>query len=157
MFIFYLDNSDQFVFLGYCWKSNRPTDASIAVYLDCTSHTGACLILVNGSVLFISTKQKINNKCLTGSELIGVDEAVTSITGTKNFFKSQIRSTNINSSLKPLGYDASIKQENVGVIQLEKNRRELSSNRMKHINIQYFFINDRLNLGISAKLSTSQL
>ena len=125
------------------WNIN----VSFAVRPVCTSHTGACLILVNGCVLSISTKQKINNKCLTGSELIGVGEAMTFIMGTKHFFKSQMRSTNMNSPLKPLGYDATIKQEDVGAIQLERNGRELSSKKMKPINVQYFYIVDRLKVG----------
>ena len=42
-------------------------DTSFAVQLDCKSHTGACLILGHGSILSISTKQKINTKCSTES------------------------------------------------------------------------------------------
>ena len=63
----------------------------------------------------------------------------------------------MNFKLKPLGYDATIEQEDVGAIQLERNGRELSSKRMKHINVRYFYIVDRLKVGISAELSTSQL
>ena len=63
----------------------------------------------------------------------------------------------MNSPLKPLGYNATIKQEDVGAIQLERNRRELSSKRMKHINVRYFCIVDRLKVKISSELSTSQL
>ena len=37
-------------------------DASFAVHPDCKSHTGACLTLGHGSVLSVSTKQKINTK-----------------------------------------------------------------------------------------------
>ena len=58
-----------------------------------------------------------------------------------------MRSTNMNSPLKPLGYDATIKQEDVGAIQLERNGRELSSKKMKPINVQYFYIVDRLKVG----------
>ena len=68
---------------------NWNTDASFTVRPDCTSHTGACLILMNGSELSISAKQKINNKCLTSSELIGVGDAMIFITETEYFFKSQ--------------------------------------------------------------------
>ena len=77
---------------------------------DCISHTRVCLILVNGSVLSISGKQKINNKCLTVSELIGVGEAMVFITETKHFFESQMRSTNMNYLLKPLEYNTTINQ-----------------------------------------------
>ena len=72
---------------------------------------------------------------ITGSELIGFGEGMTFITRTKHFLKSQMRSTNINFSLKSLEYNATIKQEDVGIIQLERDRRKLSSKRMKHINV----------------------
>ena len=41
---------------------------------------------------------------------------MTFIIGTKNFVKSQMRSTNMNSPVKPLIYNATNKQENVGAI-----------------------------------------
>ena len=53
----------------------------------------------------------------------------------------------MNYLLKPLGYNATIKQENVVAVQLERNRMELSSNRIKHNNVWYFYIVDRLKVG----------
>lgn len=43
-------------------------DASYAVHPDCRSHTGASLTLGNGSVLSLSSKQKVNTKSSTEAE-----------------------------------------------------------------------------------------
>ena len=99
------------------WNIN----ASFAVYPDCKSHTRACLTLVYGSVLSISAKQKVNTKSLTKAELVGVDDAMTFVMWMKHFFQSQVRSINVNSPLKPVGPDVTIKQDKTSAIQLERN------------------------------------
>ena len=63
-------------------------DASFAVHPDYKSHTGACLTLGHGSVLSISTKQKVNIKSSTEAELVGVDDAITFVMWMKHFFES---------------------------------------------------------------------
>ena len=65
----------------------------------------------------------------------------------KYFFESQVRSINLNSPLKPLGSDVTIEQDNTSAIQLERNGWKSSSKRTKHINVQYFYITDRLKAG----------
>ena len=74
-------------------------DASFVVHLDCKSHTGACLTLGHGSVLSISTKQKINNKSSTEAELVGVDDTMIFVMWINHFFESQVRYSNVNSPL----------------------------------------------------------
>ena len=96
-------------------------DALFAVHLDCKSHTGSCLTLGHGSVLSISAKHKINTKSLTEAELVRVDDAMIFVMWMKHFFKSQLRSVNVNSPLKPLGSNVTIKQDNTSAIQLERN------------------------------------
>ena len=83
-------------------------DASFAVHPGCKSHTGACLTLGHGSVLYISSKQKISTKSSTEAELVGVDDAMTFVMWTKHFFESQVRSIDVNTPLKPLGSDITI-------------------------------------------------
>ena len=122
-------------------------DALFAVNLDCKSHTGACLTLGYGSILSISTKQKINTKSSTKAELVGVDDAMSFVMWMKHFFESQVQSVNMNSLLKPLGSDITIEQDNTSVIQLERNERKSSSKRIKYINVTYFYITDRLKAG----------
>ena len=69
------------------------------------------------------------------------------VMGMKHFFESQVRSIDVNSQLKPLGSDITIKQDNTSAIQLERNGRKSSSKRTKHINVRYFYITDRLKAG----------
>ena len=97
-------------------------DASFRVHPDCKSHTKACLRLGHGSLLSLLSKQKINTKSSTEAKLVGVDDAMTFVTWMKHFFESQVRSINLNSPLKPLGSNVTIKQDNISAIQLEKNR-----------------------------------
>ena len=95
-------------------------DASFVVHPDCKSHAGACLTLGHGSVFSLSAKQKINTKSSTEAELVGVDDAMIFVMWMKHFFESQVRSINVNSPLKPLGSNVTIKQDNTSVFQLLK-------------------------------------
>ena len=49
--------------------------------------------------------------------------------------------------MEPLRLDVTIEQDNTSEIQLERNGWKSSSKRTKHINIQYFYITDRLKAG----------
>ena len=53
----------------------------------------------------------------------------------------------MNSPLKPLGSDVTIEQDNTSAIQLKRNGWKLCSKRTKHINVQYFYLIDRLKAG----------
>ena len=65
----------------------------------------------------------------------------------KHFFESQVRSINVNSTLKPLGSDLTIEQDNTSAIQLERNGWKSSSKRTNHINVRCFNITNRLKAG----------
>ena len=97
--------------------------------------------------LSISAKQKINTKSSTKAELVGVDNAMTFFMWMKYFFGSQVRSINMNSPLKPLGSDVTIKQDKKSAIQLERNIWKSSSKRTKHINVRCFYVTNRLKAG----------
>ena len=75
---------------------------ALAVHPDCKSHTRACLPLGHGSVLSISSKQKINTKSSTEAKLVGVDDAMTFVMWMQYLFESKVRSVDVNSPLKPL-------------------------------------------------------
>ena len=84
-----------------------------------------------------STKQKINTRSSIETELVGDDDFILAICWTRFFLKSQ-------------GYrvlDNVLFQDNRSSILMEKNGTPLSSNHTKHINIQYFFIIDRVAQG----------
>ena len=80
-----------------------------------------------------SLKQKINTRCSTKCELVGVDDVMGQILWTNYFLRAQ-------------GYfvkDTIVYQDNKSAILLEKNGRASSSKRTKHIKVQYFFIKDQ--------------
>jgi hypothetical protein len=106
-------------------------DAAFAVHDDCKSHTGAVLTLGKGAVNTISAKQKLNTKSSTEAELVAVDDVVAQAMWTRNFLEAQ-------------GYKSktTIYQDNTSAILLEKNGKESSSKRTRHINIRYFYITD---------------
>ena len=62
----------------------------------------------------------------------------------KHFFESQVKQINEYSKLKPLGSDTIIEQDNTSAIQLEQNGQKSSSRRTKHIDVNFFYVTDRL-------------
>ena len=112
-------------------------DASFAVHPNMRGHTGGGLTMGRGFPIVNSTKQKLNTKSSTESELVGVDDMMPSILWTRYFLKSQ-------------GYKVSdnvIFQDNKSTMLLERNGKASSSKRTKHINVRYFFITDRISKG----------
>jgi hypothetical protein len=99
-------------------------------------HTGGGLTLGRGFLISVSTKQKFNTRSSTESKLVGVDDMMPIITWNSYFLLSQ-------------GYgiiENLLLQDNKSSILLEQNGKASSGKRMRHINIQYFFITDRVNI-----------
>ena len=112
-------------------------DTSFAVHPNMRSHTGGAVTLGRGCPIVTSTKQKLNTRSSTESELVGVDDLMPSILWTLKFLKAQ-------------GYDVSeniLYQDNKSSILLEKNGKASSSKRTRHISIRYFFVTDRIAKG----------
>ena len=83
------------------------------------------------------TKQMLNTRSSTESEMISVRNCMPSIWWTRLFLEAQ-------------GYDVSkiiIYQYNKSAILLEKNDKASSGKRTKHINMRYFFETDRIQKG----------
>jgi hypothetical protein len=98
-------------------------------------HSGAGLSLGCGFPIVSSTNQKLNTRSSTETEIVGADDFMPEICWTRYFMKAQ-------------GYgvkDNVLFQDNKSSILLEKNGKDLNSKRTKHINIQYFFITDRVS------------
>ncbi len=77
-------------------------------------------------------KQKLNTKSSTEAEVIRVNDASPQILWTNYFIKAQ-------------GYqidDTLVFQDNKSAILLEKNGKQSSGKRTRHMNIWYFFITD---------------
>jgi hypothetical protein len=68
-----------------CWWVN----ASHAIHKDCLGHTGAMMSLGKGATVSFSDKQKIKTKSSTESELVGADQALSSILHTRYFIEAQ--------------------------------------------------------------------
>jgi hypothetical protein len=111
-------------------------DASYGVHRDCKSHTGTVISLGSGPVLVKSVKQKINTKSSTEAELVGLSDSMSAIIWCRNFLEAQ-------------GYDmppAQVFQDNMSTIAMIRSGKP-TSDRTRHINIRFFFINDREKSG----------
>jgi hypothetical protein len=112
-------------------------DASFAVHKDMKSHTGGSTTLGKGMGYNVSSKQKLNSRSSTESELIGVNDVMPQVLWTRYFLEAQ-------------GYEVKeniVYQDNQSSILLEKNGRASSSKRTCHNNIRYFFVADRVQNG----------
>ena len=90
-----------------------------------------------GFPIVSSTKQKLNTRSSTESELVGVDDMMPSILWTRYFLKAQGYKVN----------DNIVFQDNKSTMLLERNGKASSSKRTKHINVRYFLITDRISKG----------
>ena len=109
-------------------------DGAFATHRDMRSHTGGALSLGKGVITGVSTRQKLTTRSSTEAELVAVDDCMSLILWTRYFLEAQ-------------GYgvdDAIIYQDNKSAILLEQNGRASSTRRTRHLNIQYFFVSDRI-------------
>jgi hypothetical protein len=109
-------------------------DGSFAVHPNMRGHTGGGLSMGRGFPIVSSTKQKLNTRSSTETELVGVDDCMPAICWTRYFMEAQ-------------GYGIKeniLYQDNKSAILLEKNGKASSSKRTKHINIRYYFVTDRI-------------
>ncbi len=112
-------------------------DGSFGVHPNMRGHTGGGLSMGRGFPISMSTKQKLNTRSSTESELVAVDDCMPAVLRTRYFMKAQ-------------GYDVRetiVYQDNQSAILSEKNGKASSSKRTKHINIRYFFVTDRVATG----------
>ena len=112
-------------------------DVAFAVHRDFKSHTGAGMSLGKGAVTTNSLKQKIMTKCSTSAELVGADETTNGVLWSKCFLEEQ-------------GHDVKatvLLQDNQSTILLEKNGKESSSRRTRHLHIRCFHITDLTKRG----------
>jgi hypothetical protein len=98
------------------------------------SHTGATLTLGKGSVYSMSTRQKMNTRSSTEAELVGVNDAMALILWTRHFLEAQGYSVEKNV----------VYQDNESAILLERNGRQSSTKRTRHLEIRYFFVTDNV-------------
>ncbi len=112
-------------------------NASFAVHPnDVHSHTGGGFTISRGFPVVSSTKQKLNTRSSTETELVGVDDMMPIIVWSRYFLMSQGYGVTQNLLL----------QDNKSSMLLEKNGKASSGKHTRHINIQYFFITDKVNM-----------
>jgi Reverse transcriptase (RNA-dependent DNA polymerase) len=111
-------------------------DASFAVHPNMRSHTGGGLTMGRGFPIVTSTKQKLNTRSSTESELVGVDDMMPIVVWSRYFLISQGYGVTQNLLL----------QDNQSSMLLEKNGKASSGKRTRHINIRYYFVTNRVNM-----------
>ena len=111
-------------------------DASFAVHPNMRSHTGGGLTMGRGFPIVSSTKQKLNTRSSTESELVGVDDMMPIVVWSRYFLMAQGYGVTQNLLL----------QDNKSSILLERNGKASSGKQTRHINIRYYFITDRINM-----------
>ena len=112
-------------------------DASYAVHPNMRGHTGATMSMGKGSVFSGSWKQKMVTRSSTESEVVGVHDVLPQILWTKMFLEAQGFSIAANV----------LYQDNLSAILLEKNGRQSSTKRTKHMHLRYFYITDQVKKG----------
>jgi hypothetical protein len=107
-------------------------NSSFAVHKDMRSRTGAIMTLGTGAIVLDSTKQRVNARSSTKSELIAADDMISKILWTKRFMEAQGHQVKAN-----IMY-----QDNSSAIKLEMNGKESSGKRTRHFHIKFFYFTD---------------
>jgi hypothetical protein len=119
-------------------------DALFVIHNDTRRHTGAVLSLGQGALMLMSSKQKINTKSSTEAELVGVDDAMNFVVWIQLFMGEQLKLVSNDSALSKFMHESVILQDNTSTVQLEKNGKQSSTKRTRHINIRYFYVTSRI-------------
>ena len=107
-------------------------DASFGIHPDMKSYTGSVFALGKGCISGSSTKQKVNARSSTESELIGIDDKISKVIWTKKFIENQGYKVNLNI----------IYQDNTSTIKLMNNGKLSSGKRTRHFDIRLFYVTD---------------
>jgi hypothetical protein len=112
-------------------------DASYACHHDMRSHTGGAMTLGKGAMYSTSTRQKLNTRSSIEAELVAVNDVMGQVLWTQYFLMAQ--GIDVNDNI--------VYQDNQSAILLETNGKGSSGKRTRHMNVQYFFIKDRIQSG----------
>ena len=118
-------------------KSKSWVCAAYAVHDDMKSHTGGATILGSGAIMCKSTKQKLNTKSSTEAKVVGSSDYLPNTIWARMFLAKQGCELTEN-----IFY-----QDNQSAIRLEKNGRASCGQNSRHIDIRYFFMQDRFESG----------
>mmetsp|Transcript_26947 Transcript_26947/g.39877 ORF Transcript_26947/g.39877 Transcript_26947/m.39877 type:complete len:422 (-) Transcript_26947:45-1310(-) len=112
-------------------------DAAYAVHVNMHSHTGGCMSFGLGTLHARSSKQKLNTKSSTEAELVGVSDYLPYNIWIIIFLKEQGYTLRKNT----------LKQDNQSAIRMECNGQNSCTGNSRHVNIRYFFVQDRIDKG----------
>jgi len=110
-------------------------DASHVVHENMRGHTGGTMSMGRGTIHSKSSRQKLNTKSTTESEVVGVSEYLPYDIWQVNVFGAQ-------------GYDIRnnyVYQDNENAMKMEVNGRNSCTGNSRHIDIKYFWVKDRVD------------
>ncbi len=113
----------------YTW-----VDTSYGIHRDMKGHNGGVISMGQGAIIHGCSKQKINTKSSTESEVVGASDFLPSTIWTKYFLEAQ-------------GYKVRrniLFQDNTSAIKMIKNGIASCGSKSRHIHIRYFFTKDVL-------------
>ena len=109
-------------------------NASYTTHRDMRGHTGGIISMGYGAVIHGCSKQKINTKSSTKSEIVGVSNFLPYTMWASYFLKEQ-------------GYNLKrniFYQDNTSAIEMLRNGKESCGSKSRHIHIRCFFTKDAL-------------
>ena len=112
-------------------------DAAHSVHPNMRGHTGGCITFGTGVVDSKSSKQKMNTRSSTETEVVGTSEYLP-----KNIFYELF--------MEAQGYKLTsniLAQDNQSQILMANNGKASCSSNSKHIEIKYFWVTDRIKNG----------
>jgi hypothetical protein len=101
------------------------------------SHIGAIMTLGKGAIISDSTKQKVNARSSTESEMIAADDTISKILWTKRFIEAQ--GHNLKANI--------VFQDNTSAMKLEMNGKASSGKRTRQFDIKFFYLTDLIKRG----------
>jgi hypothetical protein len=112
-------------------------DASYGVHVDGKSHTGACITIgSSGPICTESVRQSIVTKSSTEAELVAMSDSANQLIHVRNLLIAQGHPQS----------PATIYQDNMSCMALV-DKGKATSKRSRHIDIRYFWIHERAELG----------
>ena len=109
-------------------------DGSFEVHTNMRGHTCGGISMGRGFTIVSLTKQKLNARSYTGTEILAVDDCMTAVLWTRYWLDN--KGYNV--------FENIVYQDNKIAILLENNGKASSSKRTKHINTRYYLVTYRI-------------
>ena len=117
------------------YELNTFVDASYAIHPDMKGHTGGAMSFGTGIVHGRASKQRLNTKSSTETEVVGASDYLPYNIWLRHFMGAQgyILKNNL------------FHQDNQSAMKMEKNGRNSCTGNSRHIHIRFFFIKDQVD------------